>query len=90
MKTLLLFSLPLWLAAETLSLYEVPKMHCPLCTSAVKKSIKKLEGVHKAEVRLNTKRAKIWHDDALTDNMLKDAIKTTGYEGVLISREAAE
>lgn len=83
-----LLCLPLWLAGETLSVYEVPKMHCPLCTSAVKKSLTALEGVHKAEVRLNTKRAKVWHDDALSDAELKAAIATTGYEGALLSREA--
>lgn len=82
-----LLCLPLWLFGETISLYEVPKMHCPLCTSAVKKSLKNLEGVRKAKVRLNTKSAEVRHDDALSDSMLRAAIKTTGYEGVLISRE---
>jgi mercuric ion binding protein len=79
--------LPLWLWGETLSLYAVPKMHCPLCTTAVKKSLQNLEGVHKVEVRLNTKQAKIWHDDALTDAALSEAIAATGYEGTLLSRE---
>ena len=79
--------LPLWLWAETLSLYEVPKMHCPLCTGAVKKSLVSLEGVRKAEVRLNTKQARVWHDDTLTDAQLRAAIATTGYEGRLLSRE---
>ena len=82
-----LLLLPLWLGAETLSVYDVPKMHCPLCTSAVKKSLVRLEGVHRVEVRLNTKHAKVWHDDALSDATLKAAIATTGYEGHLISKE---
>lgn len=79
--------LPLWLCAETLSIYTVPKMHCPLCTAAVKKSLQKREGVHKIEVRLNTKQAKVWHDDELSNNTLKNAISATGYEGTLLSRE---
>ena len=79
--------LPLWLWGETLSLYEVPKMHCPLCTVAVKKSIMNLEGVHKAEVRLNSKEARVWHDDALSDKAISGAISKTGYEGILISRK---
>jgi mercuric ion binding protein len=79
--------LPLWLWGETLSLYAVPKMHCPLCTVAVKKSLRNLEGVHKVEVRLNTKQAKVWHDDALTDAAISKAIVATGYEGRLLSRE---
>lgn len=82
--------LPLWLCAETLSIYTVPKMHCPLCTAAVKKSLQKLEGVHKIEVRLNTKQAKVWHDDELTDEALKEAISASAYEGMLISRECLE
>lgn len=79
--------LPLWLGAETLSLYAVPKMHCPLCTAAVKKSLLNLQGVHRTEVRLNTKNAKVWHDDALTSDAIAAAIATTGYEGILLSRE---
>lgn len=85
-----LFSLlvtPLFLFGETLSLYGVPKMHCPLCTAAVKKSLIRLEGVRKAEVRLNTKQAAVWHEDNLSDSAIREAIKTTGYEGVLVSRE---
>jgi mercuric ion binding protein len=82
----LLFLLPLWLFAQVLSVYAVPKMHCPLCTSAVKKSLTTLHGVQKAEVRLNTKEARVWHDESLDDAALKAAIGTTGYQGVLISR----
>lgn len=78
--------LPLWLFGEMLSLYSVPKMHCPLCTFAVKKSLKTLEGVSRVEVRLNTKNAKIWHDDSLSDKAIRAAVKPTGYEAVLISR----
>jgi len=87
MKKLALMALPLWLWGETLSLYEVPKMHCPLCTVAVKKSLKGLEGVHNVEVRLNSKEAKVWHDDDLSDLTLSEAIAKTGYEGILISRD---
>jgi len=90
MRKLALLVLPLCLWGETLSLYEVPKMHCPLCTVAVKKSLKALDGVHKAEVRLNTKEARVWHDDALSDEALAGAISKTGYQGILISREPLE
>jgi len=87
MKMLALLTLPLWLWGEILSLYNVPKMHCALCTVAVKKSLKELEGLHKVEVRLNTKQAKVWHDDNISDQTLSEAIAKTGYEGILISRE---
>lgn len=87
MKALALLLLPLWLWGETVSLYAVPKMHCPLCTVAVKKSLETLKGVRRVEVRLNTKQARVWHDDALEEQALRDAIAATGYEGRLISRE---
>jgi len=87
MKKLVLLALPLWLCGETLSLYNVPKMHCALCTVAVKKSLKGLEGVYRVEVRLNTKQAKVWHDDNISKQTLAEAIAKTGYEGILISRE---
>ncbi len=78
--------LPLWLCSQTLSVYEVPKMHCPLCTVAVKKSLQALQGINRVEVRLNTKAAKIWHEDTLEDAAIKKAVAATGYEAVLISR----
>jgi len=87
MKLLAFLALPLWLWGETLSLYSVPKMHCALCTVAVKKSLNELEGVHRVEVRLNTKQAKVLHDNNISDQILSEAIAKTGYEGILISRE---
>ncbi len=69
-------------AAETLSVFKVPQMHCPLCTSAVKHSVKDLPGVEKVQVRLNTKTAKIWHDGSVSEAELIEAIATTGYKAV--------
>lgn len=86
MRIALLLFWPLFLFGETLSIYEVPKMHCPLCTTAVKKSLVTLPQVRKAEVRLNTKLAKVWHEESLSDEELQKAIRTTGYEGRLLSR----
>lgn len=84
MKLLMLLPFGLW--AQTLSLYEVPKMHCPLCTVAIKKSLLSLEGVVEAQVRLSTKEARILHDDAIDDAALKAAIARVGYEGILRER----
>jgi mercuric ion binding protein len=84
MRHLAAILLPLLLWGETISRYDVPKMHCPLCTIAVKKSLKDLPGVHRVEVRLNTKQATVWHDDTLTDRQIRDAIATTGYSGYLV------
>lgn len=88
MKRIILATLlPFTLWSETLSIYAVPKMHCPLCTTAVKTSLKGLTGVNHVEVRLHTKQAKIRHDDTLRDEAIREAIAQTGYEGVLVSRE---
>ena len=34
---------------------KVEGMHCPLCTTAVKKAVNDLEGIEKVSARLNTK-----------------------------------
>ena len=82
----ILLWLPVLLFAQTLSVFRVPQMHCPLCTSAVKKSVKNLPGVTKVEVRLNTKTAKIWHDERIGEARLIEAIATTGYTAVPVEK----
>ena len=76
---LLLFSLN----AATTSKFKVEGMHCPLCTTAVKKAIKKLEGVEKVSARLNTKEVTVVYDEEKVkiEDILK-AVKTTSYEAV--------
>ena len=64
MKTLILFlSFCSFLFASNISIIKVEKMHCPLCTTAVKKAIKKLDGIEKVSVRLHTKEAKVIYDE---------------------------
>ncbi|PHO09879.1 hypothetical protein CPG37_07660 [Malaciobacter canalis] len=85
MKKLLLFIfLSLSVFAKEVEI-EVEKMHCPLCTTMVKKAIKKVDGVNKVSVKLNTKKATVNYDDSKTDiKTILEAIKTTSYEGKLI------
>ncbi|MGB7402994.1 MAG: heavy metal-associated domain-containing protein [Arcobacter sp.] len=86
MKTLILFlSFCSFLFASNISIIKVEKMHCPLCTTAVKKAIKKLDGIEKVSVRLNTKEAKVIYNDKVKIEDILKAIKTTSYEGVVIS-----
>ncbi len=88
MKKILLFSLfSCFLFADKISIITVPSMHCPLCTTAVKKAIKSVDGVKSASVKLNTKEATIVHDDNLDVAKILEAIKTTSYEGKLISTQ---
>ena len=73
------------LAQEEL-IIKVEGMHCPLCTTAVKKALKKVEGVENLKVLLETKSATIVAKDGIEDKTFLDAVKTTGYDGVILSR----
>ena len=87
MKILLLLVLLLSsVFAQKTSVFEVKGMHCPLCTTAVKKAIKKLDGIEKVSARLNTKKVTVVHEDSVTIDSILEAIKTTSYTGVLLSK----
>ncbi|GGD40387.1 hypothetical protein GCM10012288_13090 [Malaciobacter pacificus] len=74
------------LFAEKISIFKVEGMHCPLCTTAVKKAVRKLDGVQKASARLNNKEVKVIYDETkVSINDILKAIKTTSYEGIEIS-----
>lgn len=60
-------------------------MHCPLCTTAVKKAIKELEGIEKVSAILNTKEVTVTYNEKVKLEEILNAIKTTSYEGVEIS-----
>lgn len=66
---------------------KVTEMHCPLCTTAVKKALKNVDGVESAKVTLETKLAVVIAKDGIEDTVYLDAVKTTGYEGVMVSRK---
>ena len=78
---LALFSLSF---AKVVVIY-VEGMTCPLCTMAVKKSLKKIDGVTKVKVRLNTKKATVIIDKKVDKKALLNAIKDAGYRGKIIS-----
>ncbi|MFV0562853.1 heavy-metal-associated domain-containing protein [Malaciobacter mytili] len=64
---------------------EVKQMHCPLCTSMVKKAIKNVEGVTKVKVKLQDKKAVINFDESKTNiATILEAIKTTSYVGEVV------
>jgi len=72
-------------AAEKKLLINIEGMTCPLCTAAVKKSLKKTDGVLKAKVFLNTHQAVVKIDDTKVkyEDLLK-AIKNAGYKGKIV------
>ena len=86
MKFLVLFfMLATFLIASNISVIKVDGMHCPLCTTAVKKAIKDLDGIEKVSAILNTKEVTVTYSEKTTLNQILDAIKTTSYTGVEIS-----
>ncbi|MBP6713506.1 MAG: heavy-metal-associated domain-containing protein [Aliarcobacter sp.] len=82
---ILFFFLMSLIFASNTSLIKVEGMHCPLCTTAVKKAIKQLDGVENISVRLNTKEVTVIYDEKVKIQDILTAIKTTSYEGVEIS-----
>ncbi|MDD4504817.1 MAG: heavy metal-associated domain-containing protein [Sulfurospirillaceae bacterium] len=87
MKKLIFLVLPLFLLAQEEIIIKIEGMHCPLCTTAVKKALKNVEGVEKVKALLETKSATIIAKEGVLDNDLFEAVKTTGYEGVILSRQ---
>ena len=86
MKTLFfIFIFCLSLNASNISVIKVEGMHCPLCTTAVKKAVKEVDGVEKVSVRLNTKEVTVTYNDKTNLKDILTAIKTTSYEGIEIS-----
>lgn len=87
MKKWLILLLPLMLFAKEEVVIKVAEMHCPLCTTAVKKALKSVEGVESSKVTLETKLAVVIAKDGVEDKTFLEAVKTTGYEGVIVSRK---
>lgn len=87
MKAILfLCTLCMALFAQSQSVIKVEGMHCPLCTTAVKKAVKNLEGIEKVSARLNTKQVTVIYDETkVNQQSILEAIKTTSYEGVVLS-----
>ena len=86
MKFLVLFfMLATFLIASNISVIKVEGMHCPLCTTAVKKAIKDLDGIEKVSAILNTKEVTVIYNEKTNLQKILEAIKTTSYEGVEIS-----
>ena len=81
--TLLLFSKSLF--ADKIAVIEIEGMTCPLCTIAIKRSLKKTKGVKQAKVKLNTRKATVRFSDDINTSALLYAIKKAGYKGKILS-----
>jgi mercuric ion binding protein len=72
-------SSPAWAAIETVTL-SVSGMTCAACPITVKKTLSKVEGVHKAEVSFEKREAVVTFDDAKTiADALTKATTNAGY-----------
>ena len=67
--------------ASKVATIHVEGMTCPLCTTAIKKSLKKIDGVTKAKVLLNSKKATVYFEDRVKKEQLLKAIEDVGYKG---------
>ena len=81
----IMFTFFILLFASDSTVIKVEGMHCPLCTTAVKKAIRELDGIEKVSAILNTKEVTVTYTDKTNLNAILEAIKTTSYEGVEIS-----
>ena len=77
------------LQADKIAVIEVEGMTCPLCTVAIKRSLKHTEGVQKAKVKLNTRKATVRFRDDLNTTVLLRAIEKAGYKGKVLSVKPA-
>ena len=88
MKYLIVFLFPLMLFAKEEVVIEVAGMHCPLCTTAVKKALSRVEGVEKVKVILETRKATVIAKESIEETIYLDAVLTTGYTGRILSRKS--
>ena len=68
MKKLIFLVLPFLLLAQEEIVIKIEGMHCPLCTTAVKKALKNVEGVEKVKALLETKSATVIAKEGVLDN----------------------
>ena len=91
MKIIVLFFMIFNLSfASKITVFKVEGMHCPLCTTAIKKAINEIDGIKKVSARLNTKEVTVVYNEKVKVEDILKAIKTTSYEGVEISTKSNE
>lgn len=65
---------------ETIKEIFIEGMHCNHCKMAVEKVLNKIDGVKKAEVNLEEKKATITIENEVDDNMIRQLIEEEGFE----------
>ncbi|WP_081847887.1 mercury resistance system periplasmic binding protein MerP [Microbulbifer sp. HZ11] len=86
--TLLTASLSAQAATRTVTL-DLPTMNCAMCPITVKKALDKVEGVRKAEVSFDDKRAVVTFDESATSTeALVKATTNAGFPSTLAAKTA--
>ena len=68
-------------AKEVTTQIPVSGMTCGSCAVAVRKALTSLEGVKKADVSVEQKKAKVVYEDSqVTEKQLREAINKTGFK----------
>jgi len=78
-------TLAVLVAEDVTAQIKIDGMTCPMCTTAIKKSLKRVKGVSKAKVKLNTEIATVTFDETVKHEALLEAVKDVGYKGEFIS-----
>src|SRR5215510_16317280 len=80
---LLVFTAASALAATKTTTIHVQGMHCKMCSASVTKALKAVDGVEKVDVNFEKGTAIVAYDDQkVTEERLREAIKSTGFEVV--------
>ena len=74
--------------ADKTAVIDISGMTCPLCTHAIKHSLKETPGVLRAKVKLNTHQATVTFRDDLNVKHLLKAIEKAGYSGKVLTVES--
>jgi mercuric ion binding protein len=78
------FASPLWASPQTVTL-SVPGMNCATCPITVKKALTQVPGVHKTEVSLSRREAKVTFDDEKARvETLTRATQNAGYPSTVV------
>ncbi|SES90323.1 heavy metal translocating P-type ATPase [Anaerobranca gottschalkii] len=61
---------------------QIEGMHCAACSSKVERALKKLDGIHQAQVNLSNEKAYITYDERISVEEIKNQILKLGYNVV--------
>ena len=59
---------------------KIKGMHCASCATLIERKLKKVQGVENANVNYATEKASVEFEEGLNENLLKEAIKSAGYD----------